>query len=82
MSAIRAFTYGLLSFFVCGFAWLIFEPILSAFMPLFTTAGGTAGFVGGLLATVLDYYAILAVILVLAAMLMGAMQEEPAQGMV
>lgn len=78
MSAVRAFLYGLLSFFACGFAWLLFDPVLNAFLPMFITAGGTAGFVGGLLETVLEYYPILAIVLVLVSMFVGAMQGNEA----
>lgn len=78
MSAVRAFLYGLLSFFACGFAWLLFDPVLGAFMPLFSSAGGTAGFVGGLLSTAMEYYPILATILILVAMFVGAMQNNEA----
>lgn len=80
MSAVRAFLYGLVSFFVCGFAWLLVEPIFGAFMPLFTSAGGTAGFVGGLLSTAMEYYPILATILILVAMFVGAMQNTETAG--
>ena len=80
MSAVRAFLYGLLSFFICGFAWLLFEPVFNAFMPMFSTAGGTAGFVGGILTTVFEYYPILATVLVLISMFIGAMQNNTEQG--
>lgn len=78
MSAVRAFLYGIVSFFVCGFAWLLMEPVLGAFMPLFSSARGTAGFVGGLLSTALEYYPILAAVLVLISMFIGAMQNNEA----
>lgn len=80
MSAVRAFLYGLLSFFVCGFAWLLVEPIFSVFVPMFMEAGGTAAFVGGLLATVFKYYPVLVIILICIGMFVGAMRDNEAPG--
>ncbi|OPY18992.1 MAG: hypothetical protein A4E24_01747 [Methanomethylovorans sp. PtaU1.Bin093] len=75
MGAEKALVLGLVSFFACGMAWIIVQPILDVFMPMFIAAGGAAAFVGGLLTTVFDYYAVLGLVLVLVSMFVGAMKD-------
>jgi len=80
MSAEKAFLYGLISLFACGFAWIIMEPILSTFMPIFALAGGKSAFVAGILSTAFDYSPILAIIMIAVGVFMGAMRDVQAAG--